>query len=86
MILFHHKFLKSFLFQIVLFDSDKNLKILIIKNSRLYNIVKSEKSITGKYLSHKYNIPIPKTRRLAKNGRFLEINGATGNNLKNVNI
>ena len=52
-----------------------------------YNdIIKSENSITGKYLSHKYNIPIPKKRRLAKNGRFLEINGATGNNLKNVNL
>ena len=31
-------------------------------------------------------IPIPKNRRLAKNGRFLEISGATGNNLKNVNL
>ena len=30
------------------------------------DIVKSEKSITGKYLSHKYYIPIPKNRRLAK--------------------
>ena len=27
-----------------------------------------------------------KKRRTAKNGRFLEINGATGNNLKNVNL
>ena len=50
------------------------------------DITKSEKSITGKYLSNKYYIPIPKNRRLAKNGRFLEINGATGNNLKNVNL
>ena len=25
-------------------------------------------------------------RRLAKNGRFLEITGATGNNLDNVNL
>ena len=53
---------------------------------RLSDIKNSEKSITGKYLSHKYFIPIPKNRRLAKNGRFLEINGATGNNLKNVNL
>ena len=50
------------------------------------DIIKSEKSITGKYLSNKYFIPIPKNRRLAKNGRFLEISGATGNNLKNVNL
>jgi len=38
------------------------------------------------YLSKKKNIPIPSKRRLAKNGRFLEILGATGNNLKNINL
>ena len=37
------------------------------------------------YLKKK-NIPIPNKRRLAKNGRFIEILGATGNNLKNVNL
>ena len=58
----------------------------IVVEGKYEDIIKSEKSITGKYLSHKYNIPIPKTRRLAKNGRFLEINGATGNNLKSVNL
>ncbi len=36
--------------------------------------------------SYKSFIPIPKNRRLAKNGRFLEINGASGNNLNNVNL
>ncbi len=41
---------------------------------------------TGKYLSYKNYIPIPKNRRLAKNGRFLQILGATGNNLKSVNL
>ena len=29
---------------------------------------------------------MPKNRKSAKNGRFLEINGATGNNLNNVNL
>ena len=43
-------------------------------------------SITGKYLSNKNYIPVPKTRRLAKNGRFLQILSASGNNLKNVNL
>jgi excinuclease ABC subunit A len=46
----------------------------------------SETSITGKYLSGKDFIKIPKKRRSAKNGRFLEITGATGNNLKDVNL
>ena len=47
-----------------------------------YDEIKKDKnSITGQYLSNKKSIEIPKTRRLAKNGRFVEINGATGNNL-----
>ena len=50
------------------------------------DILKNENSITGKYLSYKKFISIPKKRRLAKNGRFLQINGATGNNLNNVNL
>ncbi len=49
-------------------------------------ISKNEKSITGKYLSYKKFISIPQKRRIAKNGRFLEISGASGNNLKNVNL
>jgi len=50
------------------------------------DVAKNPNSITGKYLSHKLFIQIPKKRRLAKNGRFLEITGATGNNLKNINL
>ncbi|MDA9598341.1 excinuclease ABC subunit UvrA [Candidatus Pelagibacter sp.] len=46
----------------------------------------NKKSITGQYLSNKKKIEIPTTRRLAKNGRFVEINGASGNNLNNVNL
>ncbi len=39
-------------------------------------------SITGKYLSGEYTIPVPETRRPAK--KFLRINGCTENNLKNI--
>ncbi len=46
----------------------------------------NKQSITGQYLSNKKKIEIPTTRRLAKNGRFVEINGASGNNLNNVNL
>ncbi len=49
-------------------------------------IKKDKNSITGQYLANKKTIDIPKTRRLAKNGRFVEINGASGNNLNNVNL
>ena len=52
-----------------------------------YNdILSCEESVTGKYLAYKKYIPIPQKRRLAKNGRFLEMTGATGNNLNNVNL
>jgi len=49
-------------------------------------IKKNKNSITGQYLSNKKIIEIPLTRRLPKNGRFIEINGASGNNLNNVNL
>ncbi|SVB04702.1 uncharacterized protein METZ01_LOCUS157556, partial [marine metagenome] len=58
----------------------------IVAQGSYNDIIKSNDSITGKYLSHKLFIQIPKTRKLAKNGRFLEINGASGNNLNNVNL
>ncbi len=52
-----------------------------------YDEIKKDKnSITGQYLANKKKIEIPKSRRIAKNGRFVEINGATGNNLNNVNL
>ena len=58
----------------------------IVSQGELETILKNKNSFTGNYLSKKKNIPIPNKRRLAKNGRFLEILGATGNNLKNINL
>ena len=58
----------------------------IIAQGTYNEILKNKNSITGQYLSHKKYIEIPKTRRLAKNGRFVEINGACGNNLNNVDL
>ncbi len=58
-----------------------------ISSQGTYDEIKKDKnSITGQYLANKKKIDIPNTRRLAKNGRFVEINGATGNNLDNVNL
>ena len=45
----------------------------IVAQGSYNDILKSEESITGKYLSYKKFIPIPKKRRLAKNGRFLKL-------------
>ena len=58
----------------------------VVAQGTCNDIMKNDNSITGKYLSNKSYISIPKKRRLAKNGRYLEILGATGNNLKNVNL
>ena len=58
----------------------------IIAEGNVKEIMKNEKSITGNYLSGKKYIAVPRKRRTAKNGRFIEISGATGNNLKNVNL
>jgi len=58
----------------------------IVAEGSVKEIINNENSITGNYLSGKKFISFPRKRRLAKNGRFIEINGATGNNLKNVNL
>ncbi|NLL39366.1 MAG: excinuclease ABC subunit UvrA [Clostridiales bacterium] len=48
-------------------------------------ILDCDESITGQYLSGKQLIPVPKTRRTG-NGKFLEILGASENNLKNLDV
>jgi excinuclease ABC subunit A len=58
----------------------------VIAQGSYQDILKNKDSITGQYLSNKKFIEIPRRRKLAKNGRFIEINGASGNNLNNVNL
>ena len=48
------------------------------------DIVSCERSITGRYLSGKLSIPVPKERRKAT-GK-ISIKGATENNLKNIDV
>ncbi|TBW26646.1 excinuclease ABC subunit UvrA [Gramella sp. KN1008] len=47
--------------------------------------LKEHDTITAYYLNGKKEIPVPKERRKG-NGKKIELKGATGNNLKNVNI
>ncbi len=47
------------------------------------SVFKSKDSITAQYMRGEKEVPIPKTRRKG-NKKFLEVKGATGNNLKNV--
>lgn len=48
-------------------------------------VARSSKSITGQYLSGKRKIAVPLERR-AGNGHFIEVKGASQNNLQNVTV
>jgi len=48
-------------------------------------VLKNENSLTGRYLSGRERIDVPKIRRKG-NKSFIEIKGASENNLKNVNV
>lgn len=49
------------------------------------DIMESQESITGKYISRKLKIDVPKTRREGS-GKFIKIIGAKQNNLKNIDV
>lgn len=57
----------------------------IIAQGSVQDIENAKESITGKYLSGELKIPVPLTHREG-NGEFLQIKGATLNNLKNIDI
>ena len=48
-------------------------------------VARNKKSLTGAYLSGRKQIPVPKKRRPG-NGEWLEVIGATENNLKDIDI
>jgi excinuclease ABC subunit A len=57
----------------------------IVASGTPEEVMKNDKSITGRYLSGKEKIEIPKKHRKG-NGLFLEVKGAKENNLKNINV
>ena len=57
----------------------------VIAQGTVEDIIAAPDSITGKYLSGEYNIPIPDTIREG-NGNYLQVRNAHLNNLKNVDI
>ncbi len=57
----------------------------IIAEGKPIEIIKNSKSLTGAYLSKKLMIPINKNKR-SSGGEYIEIKGANGNNLKNINV
>ncbi|MBT0586861.1 excinuclease ABC subunit UvrA [Alteromonas oceanisediminis] len=56
----------------------------IIAQGKLEDILKSERSLTGAYLSGREKIDIPSSRGQAKDNLFVNIEGASGNNLQDV--
>jgi excinuclease ABC subunit A len=58
----------------------------IVAAGTLNDILKSKKSLTGRYLRGDLQIPVPKVRRPPMPDRILKIQNATQNNLKDVSI
>ena len=57
----------------------------IIAEGKPNEIIKNSKSLTGAYLSKKLIIPIKKNKT-SSHDKYIEIKGANGNNLKNLNV
>lgn len=59
---------------------------VIVAKGKPEDIYKSQNSLTGKYISGELEIKLPDKRTRPKKDRWLSIEGASGNNLKNVNF
>ena len=57
----------------------------IVAAGTMEEIIAEPRSITGQYLSGYKKIPVPSARRVG-NGKFLTVEGATENNLKDIDI
>lgn len=57
----------------------------IVASGTYQDIIKNEKSLTGKYLSGKLSIPLPEARNTSFT-KSIKIFGARENNLKNINV
>ena len=58
----------------------------ICAQGSVQEISKSEKSITGQYLSGKRSIALPKERQKVKKNKVIRLKGAKGHNLKDVDL
>ena len=57
----------------------------IVASGTLEDIISCKESITGQYLSGEKKIPVPAQRRTG-NGQFLTVEGASENNLKDIDV
>ncbi|TLU60003.1 excinuclease ABC subunit UvrA [Thalassotalea litorea] len=58
----------------------------VIAQGNYQDIIDSEDSLTGKYLSGKEKIEVPEKRHTLNKNEMVHLTGATGNNLKNVSL
>lgn len=58
----------------------------IVAEGTYEEILKSERSLTAKFLSGRERIEVPSIRHPAKDGLRLQLNGCNGNNLQNVDV
>jgi excinuclease ABC subunit A len=56
----------------------------IVARGKIFDLMRNERSLTGKYLSGELSISIPKERRRPEG--YITIKGASENNLKNVDV
>ncbi len=57
----------------------------IVAEGTVEQILETEESLTGAYLSGKLKVPIPEERRIG-NGKTIRVIGARQNNLKNIDV
>lgn len=57
----------------------------VVATGKVEDLIKSPRSITGKYLSGELKISVPQNRRPIEKG-YIEIKGAKQNNLKNIDV
>lgn len=49
-------------------------------------VLRNPASLTGRFITNEFSIPVPEERRKFRRGEQIEVRGATENNLKNVNV
>ena len=57
----------------------------VVAQGTVKDVMNNKDSLTGRYLTGKEFIPVPKTRRKG-NKKYIEIKGASENNLKNIDV
>ena len=57
----------------------------VVATGTIDEVMNTEGSVTGQYLSGRKRVPLPEKRR-SGNGNFLTVNGARENNLQNIDV